>query len=290
MDISFRQLYEQILDYEGESFYGDVLANGFIDQKSIQIMIGEVSKFNPFTIIEQLSNENFQDLSWELYALSRVLDILTLGLQPNNNGDGSYWSGPELDLADYIKFIKSLGLEVMPSANYSAFQYEIMEATEGKGEIEVAKTFFPTIMLKNLIIKRGGVAVLCDPQKYNLSSMNNSTIYWTFRRKNRKYADLSQGWGSNSQWRTNFRFDYELDDSFIYNAAGNLDLNRPNQEAFENLAHDRLTVEEAIELTINRHFLTNLKQETDLFPYNYKYTEKKHSIGEANAKWFDFQG
>jgi hypothetical protein len=108
-----------------------------------------------------------------------------------------------------------------------------------------------------------------------LDLINSASIYWTYRRKNRKYLDLSQGWGSNSQWRTDLRLDIETKDSFIYNQKGKFDLNNLTTELLEELRQQNLEIEEAIELTKYRHFVRSTKDDTDLFPYDFKYEEKK---------------
>ena len=214
--------------------------------------------------------------SWELYALSRVLDILTLTFRPNNKADGTEWRGPELTLAEYIKFIKRLGLEAVDTIEYAPFYYEIFEAVAGKADFQMSDILFPPVMLKNLLIKRGGAIVTVIPANFELDALNNSTIYWAYRRKNREYKDLSQGWGSNSQWRTGFRFDFDRSAHYLYNAEGEIDLNSPNQKVLDELNEYNLSLDEAVEITVNRQFITSKKPDTDLFPYHYKYLEKKN--------------
>ena len=89
-----------------------------------------------------------------------------------------------------------------------------------------------------------------------------STLYWAYRRKNRPYRDLSQGWGSNSQWRTEFRRDYTDGRDFVYNADGTLDARLPDP------AHEDLSPDERVELLINRCFVRTPEPHNDLFPYN----------------------
>jgi hypothetical protein len=44
-----------------------------------------------------------------------------------------------------------------------------------------------------------------------------STLHWAWARRHRPVEDLSHGWGSNSQWDTDFRRDYLLPDQLLCN-------------------------------------------------------------------------
>ncbi|MCX4445491.1 hypothetical protein ACIOEZ_10345 [Streptomyces sp. NPDC087866] len=50
---------------------------------------------------------------------------------------------------------------------------------------------------------------------------DRSPLYWAFRRRHRPTVDLSQGWGSTSQWRTGFRLDYRTPAGDHLNVTGN---------------------------------------------------------------------
>ncbi|WP_437297214.1 hypothetical protein [Sorangium sp. So ce426] len=95
----------------------------------------------------------------------------------------------------------------------------------------------------------------------------SSTMYWAYRRKNRPQQDLSQGWGSNSQWRTAFRRDYRVGQTSYYNVDGKRDLS-----ALESTVEDDegLTREERVELLTNRCFIFTAKPHDDLWPYDDK--------------------
>jgi hypothetical protein len=271
MDLSIRDLYDKILDFEGEGLYENVL----------KTWVAENSYGNYLSnIFDKLQSDNKIDFSqeniWELYALTRVLDILTLRFQTNNKADGSDWLGPKLSLTEYISFNDLIGLETRTPKSFNSFDCEIIKTREGENDFLISECFFPSVRFKNLIIKRAGVKISLNPQNYNLTLINNATIYWAYRRKNRKYLDLSQGWGSNSQWRTDLRLDIETKDSFIYNQKGKFDLNYLTTELLEELSQQNLEIQEAIELTKYRHFIKSTKDDTDLFPYDFKYEEKKN--------------
>ncbi len=271
MNLSIRDLYNKIFDFEGEGLYENVLKTWVTENNYRNYISNTFDKFQADKKFDLPQKDN-----WELNALTRVLDILTLRFQPNNKADGSAWLGPELTLSEFIAFIDLIGLEAKTPKTFDTFDCEIIEAQEGENDFYISEYCFPTIKLQNLIIKRAGVKILLNPQNYNLTLINKASIYWTYRRKNRKYLDLSQGWGSNSQWRTDFRIDIETNDSFIFNLNGKFDLCNLTQELTEELNQQNLELQEAIELTKFRHFIKSTKDDTDLFPYDFKYEEKKN--------------
>lgn len=271
MNLSIRDLYDKIMDFEGEGLYENVLKTWIAENNYRNYLFSTFDKFQTDKKFD-LSQESI----WELYALTRVLDTLTLPFQTNNKADGSDWLGPKLSIQDYVAFNDLIGLETVTPKLFNTFDCEIIEAQEGENDFEITNCFFPAVKFENLIIKRAGVKIFLNPKNYNLALINNASIYWTYRRKNRKYLDLSQGWGSNSQWRTDLRLDIETKDSFIYNQKGKFDLNNLTPELLEELRQQNLEIQEAIELTKYRHFVKSTKDDSDLFPYDFKYEEKKN--------------
>lgn len=269
MQLSIKDLYFKIQDFRCEGVF-ETLIKKWLLENDYKTYISTISQKIQIDKID-LS----QDDIWELYALSRVLDILTLQFQTNNNADGSNWTGSQISLSEYVEFNNMIGLTTETPTVFKPFDCEIIEAQAGNIDFQIIEHCFPTIKLNNLIVKRAGVKITLNPNKYNLNLVNTAPIYWTFRRKNRKYLDLSQGWGSNSQWRTDLRLDIETHDSFIYNFQGEFDLNNPTDKVLEQLHDDNLEIKEAIELTKFRHFIVSKKEDSDLFPYDYRYQELK---------------
>jgi len=86
-----------------------------------------------------------------------------------------------------------------------------------------------------------------------------STLYWAFARNGRPTTDLSRGWGSNSQWRTSFRRDYEADGVLYYN----VDVVRETRGADPDLDEAA-----ARELVRHRCFVTGTQPDDDRWPYD----------------------
>ena len=276
--MNFRFLYEKILDYKGECLFEEVLLIWIKDNPHLQSWVTNISKVKHSEVKEKISEED----SWELYALSRVLDTLTLKFQTLENNNPNNWDGPKISLKEYIKFAELIGLGIPAIEKYTPLYHEIFEAKKGTSDIEISETLFPPLVLGELLIKRGGVNILCNPDKYNLHLLNNSDIYWVYRRKNRSSHDLSNGWGSNSQWRTSFRFDYNSDEKYHFNVRGKINLNQPGNEDLKNIKLDNFTLPEAIEITINRHFISTQKDDTDLNPYSFRYSCDHKDINQVS--------
>ena len=261
--------FETILDFKAEDFFESVIKK-WIVENDYKNYISNISNK-----ISGRKNELLQEDIWELYALSRVLDLLTLPFQTDNDADDSDWKGPRITVAEYIEFNNLLGLEITTPFSFKPFNCEIIEAQIGMNDFEIIECNFPAVKLNNLMIKKAGVKILLNPDKFNLNLINKASIYWAFRRKNRKYFDLSQGWGSNSQWRTDLRLDIETENSYIYNVTGKFNLNSPTIELMEELNQQDLELNEAVELTVFRHFMKCTKDDSDLFPYDFRFEEQK---------------
>jgi hypothetical protein len=204
---------------------------------------------------------------WRLYALSRVIETLLLRFQ-HGQADGTEWHGPKISPDDYVRFSESLGLTVETSHIFSPFYHEIVEVEEVSDDdqpVTLLSTFWPCLMLGNMMFSRAGVRVSGGRRFICKDAAESSTIYWAFRRKNRSCHDLSLGWGSNSQWRTSFRRDYRIGKELHYNVdrTNNLGATEPAAED-----HDGLTQRERIELLTNRCFVTTEKPHEDLWPYD----------------------
>ncbi|REC53899.1 hypothetical protein DRF62_11660 [Chryseobacterium piscium] len=177
MKIGIQDLYFKIIEFEGEEIYQNLLKIWAV-KNEYQSYISSISE----KILEDKHIFSQEDI-WELYALSRVLDILTLRFQQNNNADGTDWQGPIVSCLEYIKFCKLIGLQVSTPSSFHDFDCEIIEAKSGKINFQIDECFFPAIRLKNLIIKRAGLRVFLNDKNFDLNRVNNSKIYWTSRAK-----------------------------------------------------------------------------------------------------------
>ncbi|MDJ0841445.1 MAG: hypothetical protein QNK37_33365 [Acidobacteriota bacterium] len=205
---------------------------------------------------------------WQLYALSRVNEILLLRFQ-SGEADGSKWLGPSISLDQYIAFMEALGLSTIKETSYSSFYHEIVrvdQVEDKKEPVFLIRTFWPGMMLGSMLFSRAGVHVSAGCDRISKEVAETSTLYWAYRRKNRPVEDLSQGWGGNSQWRTDFRRDYRIGDQLYFNVDGTEDLADPAIEL-----RDDLTQEEWVELVVHRCLIITKKRHDDLWPYSYAH-------------------
>jgi len=219
-----------------------------------------LQEFGSRTFAEPIAIED----SWRLYALSRVNQVLLL---PFQSGEG--WEGPALTLPDYQAFMTGLGCQIADETDYSPFFHEIVEVTEERAHsprrkrIELARVDWPALMLGTMMFSRAGVAVSCAFGALQPEIATSSTLHWARQRRYRRTSDPSDGWGSNSQWRTTFRRDHVLGDELLFNADGKHDLSAPELPVSD---YD-LTAAERIELLTHRCFVRCEKPDDDLYPY-----------------------
>jgi hypothetical protein len=263
---SFRGLYERIMGYDGTQFRTDLLAPWLREHSTRTAewftMIGEQSG-DPFPA--SISDENL----WDLYAFSRVNDALRIDFQPFSPHSGApehwrEWFGLTVD--DYQDFVAQCGLEVLPPGlEFSPFGHEIVtveQSQDHSAPIRLDCELWPTVVAGRLLISRAGACVTAGRAQAAKEVAENSTLYWAYLRRNRKCADLSLGWGSNSQWRTGFRRDYL--------SAGQCHLNVDGDPArAKYLGTEDPADRQRVELLIHRCLVTlGRSDDDDLWPYD----------------------
>lgn len=208
-----------------------------------------------------------QEELWRLYALSRVVEVMNLSFQ---TGDADSWTGPGFPASDVAAFARDLGLSVVVPDRYTAFDCEIAAVTEAADDTapaDLVDVQWPCLMLGEMLICRAGATLRAGARVMNPQIASSSTLYWAYRRRNRPHADLSHGWGHNSQWRTSFRRDYRVGQRTYYNVDGEHDLlaDDPGVSVREEPPLTRL---ERVELLVNRCFVVTSRPGNDLWPYD----------------------
>jgi hypothetical protein len=267
-----RQLYHSLMEYTGTATYTDVLLPWLDENRDESHWIRGFGKRqgSPFPAAEPA------DL-FRLYALSRVCETLLLGFQ-KDHADSSNWSGPTLTAEEYANFVQEVGLTIVHPTCYTPFHHEIVDLVVSKEPLSapvLLSSHWPCLMIGRMLFLRAGATVLACEHQLEPGIANATTIYWSYRRKNRPTNDLSNGWGSNSQWRTCLRRDYHVQDTYYFNVDGKFDLATLAEDSVDD---NGLTKPERIEMLINRNFVTTKKPHDDLWPYDDTFTIKAHPI------------
>lgn len=200
---------------------------------------------------------------WRLYALSRLSDTLLLDLQPRRIPDETWRERGDISLDDYRNFMLSLGLQDASTSRFHPFFHEIVTVVPSEDAdepITLLQQHWPTMMLGAMMFSRGGVMVRGGRNHIRKEIAENSTLYWAYRRLNRPTRDPSDGWGSNSQWRTRFRRDYHVGTTLYFNVDA-----EPEEVLYDD---DGLTPAERRELVLHRCLITSDKPHHDLCPYD----------------------
>lgn len=212
---------------------------------------------------------------YDLYAFSRINEFLLLPFQPVT-AVGSEWLGPIITLQEYRDFMLSLELAEIEQTGFHPFFHEIVEVEKSPDSdepITILETFWPGFMMGAMLFSRAGIKVRGGINHIRKEVAEQSTLYWTYIRRNRPVDDLSHGWGSNSQWRTTFRRDYQTETAFYYNVDEMPETITatlpPSSDEIE------MTLLERVELLRYRCFIKTTKSHQDLFPYNDFYVERR---------------
>jgi hypothetical protein len=262
----FRELYNLMLDYGGGALYEEVLLPW--RQRALAAVAG-FARFSRMSSFDTKA-DTFLLPAWNLYALSRINDFLLLPFQGDERGG---WADPQVTRQQYLDFFAALGFTPFISERFSPFLHEIVRVrhnADDSAPIKVIETVWPGLMFGDMLFSRSGAAVEGGSDHVVKEVAEESTLYFTYRRLHRKTNDLSMGWGSNSQWRTALRRDYECHGSWFYNVDGPRSLNRVSTSEQD---RDGLSTDERIELCRNRCFLTAKKSGDDLWPFDDRYEE-----------------
>ncbi|MFG1811588.1 hypothetical protein [Streptomyces sp. NPDC049040] len=229
--VDARELFEALRDHQGPDAYGAVVA-AWLDRA------GSGYRTRLAEAAERLCRAAFDgaaparaDLSWEIYALSRVNDVLLLSFQAPVEAAAEAlhpFPWPTVAMRDYLRFSTRLGLVPFEDrGTFDPFLHEIVEveqAADPDEPIRVIDVVWPGLWLGPLLFSRAGVKVLAGARHAERGVADRSPLYWAFLRRNRPTVDLSHGWGHNSQWRTDFRLDHRTEAGECVNAGGGEDI------------------------------------------------------------------
>lgn len=288
----FSELYHALYGYEGEHPYQDILLPWM--GKAMQNM-AVLQKYGNLEAMKWREKDIEVDL-WNLYALSRISDLLLLAFQ-ESHGEYDYdveimkrvtglpLRRPKIQLDEYHMFWIELGMESIQVRDYDPFFHEIVEVEQAEDPdepITLVSSFWPGFMLDHLLFSRAGVKVRGGSNFVKKDIAEHSTLYFTFVRRNRPVDDLSHGWGHNSQWRTSFRRDYQDQgtSTFHYNVGEQhmgeqYDLTQADRvmSEWEQGLQVQLERPERIELLVNRCFIRTEKPYEDRYPFHDTYRE-----------------
>lgn len=265
----FRDLFDRLHHCESHSVYWYALVPWLEEhQQEIDWLRGIARRTESGVLTPRETN------LWDLHALSRVNDTLLVRFQ-TGPPYGTHWEGFKLSLEEYTSFMTGLGFRVVDESEFSPFFHEIVEvqrSSDADAPITLGGVYWPPLMLGRMLFSRGGAYVAGGRNHIRKEIAESSTMYWTFRRRCRPCHDLSEGWGSNSQWRTDVRTDYQIGDALIYNAHGARDLAGLECDYADN----GYTYSELVELVTHRCFITadkpHLWAGPRVYPYEYRYT------------------
>lgn len=222
-----------------------------------------------------------------------VSDGLILPFQPRWNPDGGRvternpdvaWQ-PDIRPQERSAWLRSLGMHEITHTDFHPFYHEIVEVAQAPDPDEPAsllETLWPTFLLGHMLFCRAGVRIRAGSHVVCKDIAEHSRMYWAYRHSNRRPVDLSHGWGSNSQWATDFRRDYVTGEAYVYNVDGRIDLNEDGR-VFNIYGWGEIDEADApyntrpvlIELLTHRCFTLTPERTDDEFPYNLTYREPR---------------
>ncbi len=225
----------------------------------------------------------------KLYAANRINDVLINGLLPEDLSVD--WPFERVSRETYVELVSGFGFQVCdPRRRFEPIYHEIVQVEQDEDDDVapvVENEFWPAILLDisgpatdnktaSMVFSRAGVCVRAGRNHIDKATAETSRLYWAFRRANRVHHDQSHGWGSNSQWSTDIKLDVITDTHYKLNMDNRdpedcFDLAVVNAESQEELDKEEISREHAIELLLNRCFVTPQpdRKHDDVYVYQY---------------------
>ncbi|HEX8245301.1 MAG TPA: hypothetical protein VF541_17440 [Longimicrobium sp.] len=258
----WRELYDAMMEYGGGALYADVLRPWLARQDGERRWLDELRarKGDPVPAVSM-------EESCRLYALSRIVDLLNLSFAPWGREREDTWKTETVGADEMAAFMEALGMEPVARERFHPFHHEIVsvdQSADASVAPELVREHWRGWRLGPLLISRAGCEVRAGTEHVVKEIAETSTLYWAFARHTRPTQDLSVGWGSNSQWRTRFRRDYELGGTLYFNVDG-----RGRDPKMDT----DLSEAERLELLRHRCFVRCGKPHGDRFPYNETWVE-----------------
>ena len=213
----FSEVYQELRDYRGDRAFEEIILpwleeDGAEDRDLLQ----SIAVYDPSAV---------GDASpiWLAcpYALSRISDVLLLGLQPSIDSSlGVPWAHqlhlvnndwPAVSRQEYLTLFTALGMTETTEREFDPFLHEIVEVEQTPdpgAPIEITEVVWPGLMLGEMLFNRAGVRVRAGAEHAQAGVADRFVLYSTFLRRYRATRDRSLGWGHASQWDTDFRRDY----------------------------------------------------------------------------------
>lgn len=225
----WQRLFNSLRTYQGDRWVDDVILPAAEDARSAVVELHEIGQ--PDSARVPLGD--WPHVLWGLYALSRVLDVLASPLQPVNDDPAllswlrkppaPWWEG-RIPTPDALPaFLDAIGASRIAESAFHPFFHEIVHVEPADDAMEpptLVREEWPGALVGSMLLLRAGVTVRAGAQHLVPEVASRSCLYWAWWRRNRVARDLSHGWGHNSQWRTQFRRDYIVDDDLHYNVDG----------------------------------------------------------------------
>ncbi|MEU9317095.1 hypothetical protein [Streptomyces sp. NPDC048295] len=296
-----RELFGALVDHEGPDVFGRVVVPWLAKAgRSYRDAIAHASTDGVWRTGDGVPERQDLYLPHELYALSRVSDALLHHFQPAPDPDGTrQWSGalstydgwPVVTRAEYLELFTALGMTPFDGTGFDPFRHEITEVEQSDDPdepIRITEVVWPGLMLGQLLFSRAGVRVRAGAHHARRGVADCSPLYWTYLRRYRPTRDLSDGWGSNSQWRTDLRLDYRTPAATRLNVAESTDIDDPAHLGDE---EQLLTPAERRDLLRHRCLLrapdaadrpgAPSRWGGDLFPYAWRLPGPEEGAGRA---------
>jgi len=294
---SFRPLFHELEQYDATHAYEEVLRPWLPRAREAMAVLGRYGdpaartwRADAPDPCSDGDRHRYYSCLEHLYALSRVSDLLLVPFEPirperlgGTEYDRPWVPGAVVTAEQRLAWWQALGMTAIPETQpFHPFYHEVVVVEQAEDPAEpiiVTATLWTGFLLGQLLFARAGVAVRGGRDHIAKEIAETSRLYWAYWRNNRRAVDASHGWGSNSQWATDFRRDYVTHDAYHYNVDGFNDEAIPLLDADGRVdpsaTSEELSPRGALEVMTHRCLVTEPEGFWEVFLDNYTHREPR---------------
>ncbi|WP_370155446.1 hypothetical protein [Streptacidiphilus sp. EB129] len=220
-----RRLFHTVEAYQGVDVFPAVV-EPWLDEHTdaVREALAPLAALGGWTRTEY----EFGDPLETAYALSRVSDALIYKFQPLlPPGSETPWAHdiheperwPRITCDQYLAAFARFGMAPIGDVAFEPFFHEVVHVEQHEypgAPVEITGTLWPGLTFGQMLFSRTGVTVRAGARHLVAGIADRSPLHSVFMRRYRDTFDGSLGWGSNSQWKTDFRRDYLTDAAFHF--------------------------------------------------------------------------
>lgn len=237
--------------YSGKALYAELLAPAMPDLQAT------LESLQALRCVSQSLPGQLPELSLNaLFVLSVIDDYMASQMHVNQ--------------AQYQTLWQNLGMQLCQPEQFHPGLCEVVKVITGREKKPSVRVIKPALLWGDLVFSRARVQLFLPEDCHSIDRLAivQAPLFFSHYRDHRQTEDLSQGWGHNSRWHTDFSRTYVCGDWTLFNVDGSQDI-----ADWVDPRTLKCTPAMAREVLAHRSMISRLPSPvaTQLWPYQWSY-------------------